>query len=83
MKAKEGDRQKKLFQFLNDVGARALRMHLGRVLEMAESSPDEASYERRIRERFGDQQELELVLPTPPSAASPQPSAQSPGAAPA
>jgi hypothetical protein len=38
LKAQDGDRQKKLFQFLNDLGARALRMHLGRVLEMCESS---------------------------------------------
>jgi hypothetical protein len=36
LKAKDGDRAKKLFQFLNEIGARALRMHLGRVLEMAE-----------------------------------------------
>jgi hypothetical protein len=67
MKAKEGDRQKKLFQFLNDVGARALRMHLGRVLEMAEDSQDHEAYEKRIRDRFGDQRELDLVLPSPPS----------------
>jgi len=40
LKAKDGDRAKKLFQFLNDIGARALRIQLGRVLEMAESSPD-------------------------------------------
>lgn len=36
LKAADGDRKKKLFQFLNEIGARALRMHLGRVLEMAE-----------------------------------------------
>lgn len=34
-KATGGDRQKKLFQFLNAVGARALRMQIGRVLEMS------------------------------------------------
>lgn len=56
-------RKKKLFQFLNEVGARALRMHLGRVLEMAESSPDAATYEYKIAQRFGDQQELELIMP--------------------
>jgi hypothetical protein len=39
LKAQSGDRNKKLFQFLNEIGARALRIHLGRVLEMAESSP--------------------------------------------
>ena len=62
-KSSGGDRQKKLFQFLNEVGARALRMHLGRVLEMAESSGDSIDYERKVTERFGDQRELELLLP--------------------
>jgi hypothetical protein len=38
-KANGGDHAKKLLQFLNEIGARALKMHLGRVLEMAESSP--------------------------------------------
>ncbi|HEX8582796.1 MAG TPA: P63C domain-containing protein [Allosphingosinicella sp.] len=64
----DGGRKKKLFQFLNEVGARALRIHLGRVLEMAESSPDAATYEHRIKQRFGDQRELELVLPSTGSA---------------
>src|ERR1700676_1722718 len=53
LKAKDGGRQTKLFQFLNDVGARALRMQLGRVLEMCESSSDKAAYEKKIVERFG------------------------------
>lgn len=65
LKSKDGDRAKKLFQFLNEVGARALRMHIGRVLEMAESSKDKFAYENRIAERFGGQTELELVVPTP------------------
>jgi hypothetical protein len=30
---------------------------------MAESSPDKQTYEKKIVERFGGQQELELVLP--------------------
>jgi len=57
---------------VNEIGARARRMHLGRVLEMAESSADRYSYERKIAQRFGGQQELELVAPSPepPSAAS-------------
>jgi hypothetical protein len=63
VKAADGSRQKKLFQFLNEVGARALRMHLGRVLEMAESSNDSDEYERKVAARFGDQRELQLVLP--------------------
>ena len=62
-KATGGTRQTKLFQFLNEVGARALRMHLGRVLEMAESSDHSEEYERKIAARFGDQRELALVIP--------------------
>lgn len=64
LKSQGGDRKTKLFQFLNDVGARALRMQIGRVLEMAESSNAPPEYESRIVERFGGQQELELVVPT-------------------
>src|SRR5580700_9051390 len=45
LKAKGGDQKAKLFQFLNKIGARALRIQLGRVLEMAESSPDRQTYE--------------------------------------
>jgi P63C domain len=65
LKAQGGDRKKKLFQFLNEIGARALRIQLGRVLEMAESSPDKFAYENKIAERFGGQKELELIVPTP------------------
>lgn len=80
LKAKGGDRSKKLFQFLNDIGARALRMQLGRILEMAESSPDRATYERKIAERFGGQQELDLLGANSATASQP-PSGQSPPAA--
>lgn len=64
-KASKGDRNKKLFQFLNEVGARALRMQIGRVLEMAESSKDKTIYEAKIRERFGGQIQYTL-FPTYP-----------------
>ena len=67
LKARDGDRQKKLFQFLNAIGSRALRIHLGRVLEMAESSETAEEYERKIAKRFGTQQELELIVPTVPA----------------
>nr|ABY40542.1 hypothetical protein 3.6 [Burkholderia phage Bups phi1] len=53
--------KKKLFQFLNEVGTRALRMHMGRVLEMAESSATSAEYEAKFAKRFGAQQELDLA----------------------
>lgn len=67
-KAQGGDRRKKLFQFLNDIGTRAMRIHMGRLLEMAESSPERDKYERRFNERFGDQPELNFEPPTSPSA---------------
>lgn len=64
LKSKDGDRKKKLFQFLNEVGTRALRMHMGRVLEMAESSAENSGeYEAKFVERFGGQQELDLLMP--------------------
>ena len=59
-KNQEGDKNKKLFQFLNEIGTRALRMHLGRVLEMAESSANKIEYEGKIEKRFGSQQRLPL-----------------------
>ena len=83
LKAKDGDRQKKLFQFLNKIGARALRMHLGRVLEMAEDAADQYAYEKKVADRFGGQRELDLIVPTPSPTSSLPPSAQSPPAAPA
>ena len=70
LKASDGDRKKKLFQFLNDVGARALRMHIGRVYEMAESSATKQEYDAKIVARFGGQQELELVVPNEQGTAS-------------
>lgn len=60
-KSNDGDRQKKLFQFLNEIGARALRIHIGRVLEMAESSKDQLAYEHRVAERFGEQREFDFA----------------------
>jgi hypothetical protein len=43
-------------------------MHLGRVLEMAESSTDKATYEQKINERFGIEQQLDLPIPMPAAA---------------
>lgn len=76
LKAKSGDRNKKLFQFLNDVGTRALRMHLGRVLEMSESSADRESYERKVVDRFGGQPTFDFANGSS-SNALPPPSSQS------
>lgn len=59
-KANDGDRKKKLFQFLSEIGTRALRMHLGRVLEMAEDAADQDAYEKKVAKRFGGQQMLDF-----------------------
>lgn len=55
-KVSAGDRNAKLFQFLNIVGARALRFQLGRVFDVAESSRTREEYEEKIAQRFGGQQ---------------------------
>lgn len=65
LRSKEGDRKKKLFQFLSDLGTRALRMQLGRILEMAESSRSKGEYEQKIVQRFGGRREVELLAPIP------------------
>lgn len=57
-----GKRADKLFQFLNEIGARALRIQLGRVLEMAEDSATKEAYEKRINDRFGRQRSLVLTF---------------------
>jgi hypothetical protein len=49
-------------------------MHIGRVLEMAESSAERLAYEKKIIERFGGQHELDLVVPPHPTAVA-QPTA--------
>jgi P63C domain len=57
-KASAGDRNAKLFQFLNLVGARALRFQLGRVFDVAQSALTSEAYEAEISKRFGGQQLL-------------------------
>lgn len=63
LKAQGGDQKKKLFQFLNDVGAKALRQHIGRLLEMTETSNSQTEYENKIAARFGGQQEIDFAVP--------------------
>lgn len=66
LRAKDGEQKRYLFQFLNEIGARALGLQIGRVLEMAESAgDDQKAYEAKIVERFGGQQELDFAVPKP------------------
>lgn len=58
LKANDGDRKKKLFQFLSEVGTRALRFQLGRVFQMATESKTKDQYEAKITDSFGGQLDL-------------------------
>lgn len=69
LKAERGDQKAKLFQFLNAVGARALRIHIGRLLEMSETSTNRNEYENKVATRFGGQHELDLLVPAGPEPA--------------
>ena len=59
-KSSSGDRNAKLFQFLNLVGAKALRFQLGRIYDVAQSARTSAIYEKEVARRFGSQQQLDL-----------------------
>jgi P63C domain-containing protein len=59
LKAKSGDRRKKLHQFLSEIGVKALRTHLGQLLGIALVSEDRGQYERHFEKVFGQQ----LALP--------------------
>lgn len=61
-KNSSGDRNAKLFQFLNIVGARALRFQLGRVFDVAQEAGNSEEYEQQIAKRFGGQQLLNLSI---------------------
>jgi hypothetical protein len=58
LKASGGDRSKKLFQFLSEIGSMALRRQIIRVQVYAEEAPNLHSYEQKCAEKFGDQPEL-------------------------
>lgn len=54
------DRRAKLHQFLAGIGVKALRMHLGRLLGMAQISETEQEYERHVEKVFGVQQSFDI-----------------------
>jgi hypothetical protein len=53
------ERHKKLHQFLSEVGVKALRTHLGRLLGLAEASANKDQYEEHVERIFG----VQLSLP--------------------
>lgn len=59
-KAKSTDRDAKIHQFLSEVGVKALRTHLGRLLGWAEECKTKAEYERIVERKFGRQQSFDF-----------------------
>ena len=54
------DKHKRLHQFLNQVGVKALRQHLGALLALATISRTAAEYERNVHKMFSEQQEFDF-----------------------
>lgn len=52
-KAASGDRNKRLHQFLAEIGVKVLRTHLGQLLGIAQVSADKQDYEKHVRTIFG------------------------------
>jgi hypothetical protein len=55
-----GDRNKRLHQFLSEVGVKALRSQLGQLLGIARLSSGKEEYEANFKKLFGEQYELNL-----------------------
>jgi hypothetical protein len=60
LKSKGKERNRKLHQFLSEIGVKALRTHLGQLLGIAKLSDSEAQYEKNVEKVFGYQLPLEL-----------------------
>lgn len=54
-RANSDERNKRLFQFLSEVGIKALRTHLGQLLGIARISRTKEQYEDHVQTLFGDQ----------------------------
>lgn len=63
MRDSSGQRHKKLHQFLEEIGVKALRRHLGRLLGIAETSDSKTSYEGHVEKIFGQQLTLDFGQP--------------------
>lgn len=57
---KKEDRNKRLFQFLAEIGVKALRTHLGQLLGIAKISKNQEEYEGHVNTVFGVQKTLDL-----------------------
>lgn len=54
------NRNKRLHQFLEAIGASALRLHLGQLLALARLSKTKSEYEKRFEELFGKHMQISL-----------------------
>jgi hypothetical protein len=54
LKSKGKEKQKRLHQFLSEVGVKALRWHLGNLMGIAQLSDEEKKYEENVKKIFGD-----------------------------
>ncbi len=59
-KAKSGDKNKRLHEFLSEIGVKALRQQLGQLLGIAQVSKDQEEYERHVNNIFGDQKTFDF-----------------------
>ena len=60
LRSQSGERYKKLHQFLSEIGVKALRIHLGQLLGIAQVSRNRTEYEERVDSVFGDEPRLPL-----------------------
>ncbi|WP_447787650.1 P63C domain-containing protein [Variovorax boronicumulans] len=63
LKASGPDRNKKLHQFLSDLGVKALRTQVGQLLGIAGISKNDGEYEQHVKTLFGDQPDLPGIDP--------------------
>jgi hypothetical protein len=59
-RAANDEPNKKLHQFLSDIGSKALRQHLGQLLGIAQISKDKQEYEKYVNKIFGEQLLLDI-----------------------
>lgn len=64
LKAQGADRNKKLHQFLSDLGVKALRTQVGQLLGIAGISRSAPEYEQHVKTLFGEQPDLPGIEPT-------------------
>lgn len=60
MRLQAGERNKRLHQFLSEIGVKALKQHLGQILGIAQISESKEKYESNINRVFGLPDQLNL-----------------------